>query len=262
MFFLGFIGALIIGLVLGLIGGGGSILTVPIFVYFLDINPILATAYSLFVVGITALVGALRNLNKNLIEFRTGFVFAIPSFVGVYIARAYLLELIPEKFIIFSNFFYKETAIMIFFAIIMLLASYFMIRGHKQDKNESIKNYNSLALIVEGFIVGILTGIVGAGGGFLIIPALVLFAKLPMKKAVATSLLIIAIKSLFGFLGDLGNSNLIFDWQLLSTFTLLSIVGIFIGVYFTNFIDAKNLKKGFGLFVFTMSIIIIIKEFV
>ena len=118
MFFLGFIGALIIGLVLGLIGGGGSILTVPIFVYFLDINPILATAYSLFVVGITALVGALRNLNKNLIEFKTGFVFAIPSFVGVYIARAYLLEIIPEKFIIFSNFFYKETAIMIFFAII------------------------------------------------------------------------------------------------------------------------------------------------
>ena len=151
---------------------------------------------------------------------------------------------------------------MIFFAVIMLLASYFMIRGYKENRSEPKKNYNSFALIVEGFVVGILTGIVGAGGGFLIIPALVLFAKLPMKKAVATSLLIIAIKSLFGFLGDLGNSNLIFDWQLLSIFTLLSIVGIFIGVYLTNFVNGKNLKKGFGLFVFTMSIIIIIKEFV
>ena len=262
MIALGYLGALIIGIVLGLIGGGGSILTVPIFVYLFDVNPILATAYSLFVVGVTALAGAIRNFQNNQIDFKTGIIFAIPSFLGVYIARAYLLDLIPNQILFFSLSIQKETVIMIFFAIIMLIASYFMIRGHKEDNGSIEINYSNLILTFEGFIVGILTGIVGAGGGFLIIPALILFAKLPMKKAVATSLMIIAIKSLFGFIGDLGNSNLIFDWGLLFLFSILSICGIFIGVYMTKFIDGKNLKKGFGWFVLIMAFIIIFQEVV
>ncbi|MDC3104783.1 sulfite exporter TauE/SafE family protein [bacterium] len=237
MIVLGYLGALIIGIVLGLIGGGGSILTVPIFVYLLDVNPILATAYSLFVVGVTALAGAIRNFQNNQIDFKTGIIFAIPAFLGVYIARAYLLDLIPNQILFFSLAIQKETVIMIFFAFIMLIASYFMIRGHKEDDGSIVINYSNLILTFEGFIVGVLTGIVGAGGGFLIIPALILFAKLPMKKAVATSLMIIAIKSLFGFVGDLGNSNLIFDWGLLFLFSILSICGIFIGVYMTKFVQ-------------------------
>lgn len=260
MLVLGFIGALLMGLVLGLIGGGGSILTVPIMVYFLDVNPILATAYSLFIVGITAFVGAVRNFQNQLVDFKTGIIFAIPAFIGVYIARAYFIEMIPDEIIILSAVLQKGTAIMIFFSLIMLLASYFMIRENNNEIKSSTLNYSKLILSIEGLVVGILTGIVGAGGGFLIIPALVLFAKLPMKKAVATSLMIIAIKSLFGFIGDLGNVNLIFDWSLLLLFTTLSVIGIYFGIYLTKFIEGKSLKKGFGWFVLVMAFVILFKE--
>ena len=260
MLVLGFIGALLMGLVLGLIGGGGSILTVPIMVYFLDVNPILATAYSLFIVGITAFVGAVRNFQNQLVDFKTGIIFAIPAFIGVYIARAYFIEMIPDEIIILSAVLQKGTAIMIFFSLIMLLASYFMIRENNNEIKSSTLNYSKLILSIEGLVVGMLTGIVGAGGGFLIIPALVLFAKLPMKKAVATSLMIIAIKSLFGFIGDLGNVNLIFDWPLLLLFTILSVIGIYFGIYLTKFIEGKSLKKGFGWFVLVMAFVILFKE--
>lgn len=260
MLVLGFIGALLMGLVLGLIGGGGSILTVPIMVYFLDVNPILATAYSLFIVGITAFVGAVRNFQNQLVDFKTGIIFAIPAFIGVYIARAYFIEMIPDEIIILSAVLQKGTAIMIFFSLIMLLASYFMIRENNNEIKSSTLNYSKLILSIDGLVVGILTGIVGAGGGFLIIPALVLFAKLPMKKAVATSLMIIAIKSLFGFIGDLGNVNLIFDWPLLILFTILSVIGIYFGIYLTKFIEGKSLKKGFGWFVLVMAFVILFKE--
>ena len=260
MLVLGFAGALLMGLVLGLIGGGGSILTVPIMVYFLDVNPILATAYSLFIVGITAFVGAVRNFQNQLVDFKTGIIFAIPAFIGVYIARAYFIEMIPDEIIILSAVLQKGTALMIFFSLIMLLASYFMIRENNNEIKSSTLNYSKLILSMEGLVVGILTGIVGAGGGFLIIPALVLFAKLPMKKAVATSLMIIAIKSLFGFIGDLGNVNLIFDWPLLILFTILSVIGIYFGIYLTKFIEGKSLKKGFGWFVLVMAFVILFKE--
>jgi len=260
MLVLGFVGALLIGLVLGLIGGGGSILTVPIFVYFLEIDPILATAYSLFVVGITASVGAVRNFQNQLVDFKTGIIFAIPSFIGVYIARAYFIELIPDEIIILSVVLQKGTAIMIFFSLIMFLASYFMIIGNNNKMKASTLNYSKLILSVEGLVVGLLTGIVGAGGGFLIIPALVLFAKGPMKKAVGTSLMIIAIKSLFGFMGDIGNVNLIFDWSVLLFFTTLSVIGIYFGIYLTKFIQGKSLKKGFGWFVLIMAFVVLFKE--
>ena len=259
---LGFLGALLMGIVLGLIGGGGSILTVPVFVYILNVNPVLATAYSLFVVGVASLVGAIKNSRNNLVDFKTGLVFAIPAFIGVFFARVYLINIIPDQILLFSFSVSKEMAIMIFFAMIMITASYFMIRGNNVDLHESSTNYNPIVLVFEGLIVGVLTGVVGAGGGFLIIPALVLFARLPMKKAVATSLMIIAVKSLFGFIGDLNNVNLIFDWPLLITFSLVSIVGIFLGIYLNNFIDGGRLKKGFGWFVLIMAICILIKEFI
>ena len=193
---LGYLGAVIIGVVLGLIGGGGSILTVPIFVYILAVNPILATAYSLFVVGVTALVGALKNIQKGLVDFKTAIVFSVPAFLSVYLTRKYLVPNIPDKLFAIGNFtITKNVAIMLFFALIMLVAAFAMIKRKKEDSLQTGEtSYNYPLIIIEGFVVGLLTGIVGAGGGFLIIPALVLFAKLPMKKAVATSLLIIAIK--------------------------------------------------------------------
>jgi uncharacterized protein len=258
---LGYFGALLIGVVLGLIGGGGSILTVPVLVYLMAINPVTATAYSLFVVGTSALVGALRNIPKNLIDFRTAIVFAIPAFIAVYLTRLYLVPAIPEEIFTVSGFTVtKNIGIMLFFAIIMVVAAISMIRERNNGVNMEEKkvSYNYPLIILEGSVVGLLTGIVGAGGGFLIIPALVILAKLPMKKAVATSLLIIAFKSLIGFLGDV--QNLEIDWIFLLIFTGISVAGIWLGVYLNNFINGKKLKKGFGWFVLLMGIYIILKE--
>lgn len=256
----GYVGALLIGLVLGLIGGGGSILTVPILVYVLAVDPVTATAYSLFVVGTSALLGAVRNAKKGIVDFRTGIVFAIPAFIAVFLTRKFLIPAIPEELFSIGDYMVtKNVAIMIFFAFIMLVASISMIRGRKDrgDGEEEV-SYNYSLILIEGFVVGVLTGVVGAGGGFLIIPALVLFAKLPMKKAVATSLMIIAIKSLIGFLGDLQNVDI--DWTFLVSFTSLSVVGIFIGIYLNKFIDGKKLKKSFGWFMLIMGVYIVLKE--
>jgi len=257
---IGFAGALLIGVVLGLIGGGGSILTVPILVYILNVNPITATAYSLFVVGVSALVGSVRNAQKGMVDFRTGIVFAIPAFISVFLTRKYVIPAIPDALFSIGDFMLtKNVAIMVFFAIIMLVAAFFMIKGRKEVEDEEQEvQYNYPMIIIEGIVVGFLTGVVGAGGGFLIIPALVLLARLPMKKAVATSLMIIAIKSLIGFLGDVQNIEI--DWSFLSLFTTLSVVGIFIGIYLNRFIDGKKLKKGFGWFVLIMGVYIVIKE--
>jgi uncharacterized membrane protein YfcA len=258
---LGFAGALLIGIVLGLIGGGGSILTVPVLVYLLHINPVTATAYSLFVVGVSSLVGALKNMQKGLVDFKTAIVFSIPAFIAVYATRKYLLPAIPEELFQVGDFMVtKDIGIMVFFAIIMLLASVSMIRGRCKncDDDTAKVEYNIPLIVVEGLVVGVLTGIVGAGGGFLIIPALVMLAKLPMKKAVATSLLIIAIKSLIGFLGDV--QNLAIDWDILLSFTALSVVGIFAGIWLSKFIKGSNLKKSFGWFVVVMGLYILYKE--
>lgn len=257
---MGYLGALIIGVVLGLIGGGGSILTVPVLVYLLSINPVTATAYSLFVVGASSLVGALNNIKKKLVDFRTATVFAIPAFIAVYSTRKFLVPAIPEHILTLWGFELTKTiGIMLFFAVIMIVASISMIKNNGKEELQEVKvKYNYPLIILEGLVVGVLTGIVGAGGGFLIIPALVLLAKLPMKKAVATSLLIIAVKSLIGFIGDIQNLDI--DWGFLTIFTGLSIGGIFLGGYLNKFIDGQKLKKGFGWFVLIMGIYIIGKE--
>jgi hypothetical protein len=258
---LGFAGAFVVGLVLGLIGGGGSILTVPILVYLIGLNPVIATAYSLFVVGITSVIGAFQNFKKGLVDIKTSVIFSIPALIAVYLTRRFLVPMIPEVVFSVGNYdVTKEVFIMVFFAIIMLLASISMIRTKKDTSTETTTQpeYNYPMIALEGTVVGVLTGIVGAGGGFLIIPALVLLAKLPMKKAVGTSLLIIAVKSLIGFLGDLSNMSI--DWPFLLTFTLLSIIGIVMGVWASKFISGKKLKKGFGYFTLIMAVYIVYKE--
>ncbi|MBT8280017.1 MAG: sulfite exporter TauE/SafE family protein [Muriicola sp.] len=259
---LGYIGALIIGIVLGLIGGGGSILTVPIFVYLLGINPVVATAYSLFVVGVSSLAGALQNIRKKLVDFKTAIVFAIPAFIAVYLTRRFLVPALPDVLFNLGSFTVtRDIGIMVFFALIMLLASYSMIKGKCKncDDEDAVVKYNYPLIIIEGLVVGVITGIVGAGGGFLIIPALVMLAKLPMKKAVATSLLIIAIKSLIGFVGDV--ETMVIDWVFLLSFTAFSLVGIILGVWLNKFIEGSKLKKSFGWFVLVMGIYILFKEF-
>jgi uncharacterized protein len=256
---LGVIGALVIGVVLGITGGGGSILTVPILVYLLGVMPITATAYSLFIVGITALFGTFRNIMKGTIDFRVAFVFSIPAFIAVYLTRNLIIPSIPTIIFAVQNFVLtKDLAIMIFFAFIMFFSAISMIRTRKNIAVKQVSEFNFFIITIEGFVIGMLTGLVGAGGGFLIIPALVLFANLPMKKAVATSLMIISIKSLIGFLGDIGNIEI--DWEFLLMFSILSIIGIIIGIYLNNFIESKKIKKAFGWFLLVMAIYIIIKE--
>ncbi|MDG3581217.1 sulfite exporter TauE/SafE family protein [Galbibacter pacificus] len=251
----GYSGAFLIGLVLGLIGGGGAILTVPLLVYALALNPVTATAYSLFVVGATSLIGALKNMAKGMVDFKTAIPFAIPAFVTIYLTRAYLVPALPKELFKIGGFAVtKDLAIMLFFAMVMLSASLTMIG----ERSLGPKTYNAPLLITQGLIVGLVTGIIGAGGGFLIIPALVLLAKLPMKKAVATSLFIIGINSLTGFFGDVQNLDI--DWPFLLTFTGISIMGITMGIWINNFIEGKKLKKTFGWFVLIMGVYILYKE--
>ena len=259
---LGYVLAVIVGISLGLIGSGGSILTVPILVYIMGVNPVLATAYSLFIVGSTALVGGVQSAIQKRVDFKTVLIFGIPSIAAVYATRMWLVPFIPnELFTIGSLVITKSIALMLLFAVVMILASVSMIRPAKnkeQDENAP-RIYNYPMILLEGTVVGLLTGLVGAGGGFLIIPALVLLARMPMKLAVGTSLFIIAAKSLIGFIGDL-QGNEIIDWKLLGIFTAFSVAGIFIGIMLSKKIPGQKLKKGFGWFVLAMGIYIIIKE--
>lgn len=255
---LGYVGALLIGLVLGLIGGGGSILTVPVMVYVLGLNPIVATAYSLFVVGVSSMVGTVQKHKKGLVDFKIGLAFSFPSFVAVYATRRYLVPNIPDTiFSIGSTVLTKDVAIMIFFAIIMLLASVSMIKK-QNSKNLTSENQSYYKTFLQGLIIGSITGLIGAGGGFLYVPALVLWARIPMKKAVGTSLIIITINSLIGFLGDV--QTLEINWAFLLSFTAIAILGILLGVFLSKYISSQKLKKGFGFFILIMAIYIINKE--
>lgn len=260
---LGYFCALLIGLSLGLIGGGGSILTVPVLVYLFGINPVLATAYSLFVVGLTSFVGAIGKHREGLVEVRTAIVFAIPAFIAVYLARLFLVPAIPAIILETSSLIVsKDLAIMVFFSLIMLVAAISMIRSkRKQEEPKEGVVLRYPMIVLDGLVVGLLTGTVGAGGGFLIIPALVLLARLPMKLAVGTSLAIVAVKSLIGFIGDIQSGQNI-EWTFLMTFTGLAIVGIFAGNFISRFAGEKKLKRAFGWFVLVMSLYILTKELI
>lgn len=260
---IGYFASVLIGISLGLIGGGGSILTVPVLVYLFGVDPVLATAYSLFIVGSTSLVGALPKYREGMVNLKTAVIFGIPSILAVYATRAWLVPLIPNPVFSVGSFVVSKAMLMMgLFALLMVFASVSMIRDKKgaaADNGDSgPQQFNYPMILLEGAIVGVLTGLVGAGGGFLIIPALVLFSKLPMKQAVGTSLLIIAAKSLFGFLGDLSHYKL--DWVLLGSVTVLAIAGIFLGNRLSRKIDGAKLKKAFGWFVLVMGIYILFKE--
>ncbi len=256
---LGYFFAIIIGLVMGLIGGGGSILSVPVLVYLFKLDAVTATAFSLFIVGITSLVGASGYFKQKLINFKTAFLFGIPSIVGVLFSRRLVLPNLPHYIINrWGITLTKDMFLLLLFAILMLISSYKMIKQTNREPLDSSKNPNYTLLISQGLLVGIITGLVGAGGGFLIVPALVMLLGLPMKEAVATSLFIIAMNSLLGFASSLDKITV--DWRFLLSFSALSILGILIGVLVAKKIDGKKLKPIFGWFVLCMGIWIIVKE--
>ena len=261
---LGFFGAFIVGLILGLIGSGGSILSVPILVYLFGINPVTATAYSLFVVGTTSLIGSIKNIRNKLINYSSTLLFSFSAVITVYLTRKYLIHLIPETIIdtdlIFLN---KDQLIMLLFSLLMLVAGFLMIKrtpktivGLKQTKTIAP---NKFLIFTEGSLIGFLTGLIGAGGGFIIIPILVILSDLRMKTAIATSLAIISLKSLIGFIGDVQNLDI--DWLFLITFTLISVIGIFIGQMFSQKVEDNKLKMVFGVFVILIGVVILLIEF-
>jgi len=256
---IGFFGAFLTGIVIGLFGGGGSILAVPIFVYLFKLNPVIATSYSMFVVGSSAAIGTLINIKKKLIEYKTAVVFTLPALVSVFLTRRFLIPNIPDTLLSFESFdITKEMGLMLFFSSIIILSSILMIRNSLgvATKTTTKKNYGLLIFI--GLGVGVLTGLLGAGGGFIIVPALVMFARLTIKQAVGTSLIIITFNSLIGFSSDL--SILEIEWDFLMLFTALSISGIFVGTYISNYVRESTLKTNFARFMIVMAVVIIFKE--
>lgn len=256
---IGYFSSVLIGVSLGLIGGGGSILTVPVLVYLFHIDAVLATAYSLFIVGATSAVGSLSYFREGLVNIRTALVFGIPSIIAVFLTRAYIVPAIPKNIFHIHDFVLtKSILMMLIFAVLMVAASYSMIKKTPAAVENQKKEFNYPLILLEGAIVGVLTGMVGAGGGFLIIPALVVLSKLPMKEAVGTSLVIIAAKSLIGFMGE--SSQTLIDWRFLFSISAFAIMGIFIGMFFSKKIDGSKLKPAFGWFVLVMGIYIILRE--
>lgn len=257
---IGYVLAVFVGITLGLIGSGGSILSVPILVYVVGLEPVLATAYSLFIVGITALVGGFQKAKQKLVDFKKVLLFGIPTVVAVFITRRLIVPNIPDL-VFSSNSFvlHKSVLIMLVFAIVMVFASIRMIKPIKEESLVTTSQLNYFSIMIFGLLIGFIAGFVGAGGGFLIIPALLFLAKTPMKIAIGTSLFIVATQSLIGFLGDI-RPNQIIDWKFLSLFTGFSIVGVFIGNQLSKLVSGEKLKTGFGWFVLAMGIYIIGKE--
>jgi uncharacterized membrane protein YfcA len=256
---IGYCCSVLVGVILGLLGGGGSILSIPILVYLFSIEPVLAQAYSLFIVGATSLVGAVRKHRENLVNIKTGILFGIPSIAAIFVTRTWIVPAIPQ--IIFQNkemIFTKRELLLGIFALLMVFASFQMIRNKKESKSDNRK-FRVFLVIVEGSLIGFLTGLVGAGGGFLVIPALVFLTGLPFKTAVGTSLFVIAVNSLTGFAGDLLHFDM--DWKFLITITSLAIAGIFVGNFISRKIAALYLRKTFGWFTLVVGAWILFKEF-
>ncbi|MDA8621974.1 sulfite exporter TauE/SafE family protein [Psychrosphaera sp.] len=272
MILLGYLMAVMMGIVLGVIGGGGSILTVPILVYLMGVSPDIATGYSLLLVGATAAFGAYRYFKDGLVDIKASLLFAAPSIVAVYVTRAFIMPNIPDT--LFSSPFElsKNTAIMLLFAALMLASAIMMLLKSYRSKDTSEGENTELSsqqpkqpkvtlIMFEGAVVGFVTGILGAGGGFLIIPALVLFLGMPIKNAVGASLFIIALKSLIGFIGDL-QAGIPLEVPLLPLMLVATLVGMAVSTKLAKRLDGVTLQKFFAFFTLIIAVFIISKELV
>ena len=265
MFTIGLISFLIIGLILGLIGGGGSLLGVPVLVYIMCIDAELATTYSLFIVGMTALVGAISYIKKGEVSAEAILNFAIASVITVFCMRKFIMPNIPSEFYLKGIHFYKHTLIMVLFALLILSASYSMIISRKPNRIKDVK-WNEFTktplgipfVILLGVLIGVITGFVGAGGGFIIVPVLMIFVRLNFKKAIGTSLCIVALNSIIGFIGNLGHQNL--DWMFLIGISVVCGIGILLGSLLSNKISSQKLKPAFGWFTLVVGVFVLVKE--
>ena len=260
MYIAGYFAAVFIGISLGLIGGGGSVLTIPVLVYLFRIDTVLATTYSLFIVGTTSAVGSVSYIKRKLVDLPVAAFFGIPSVAAVLLTRMYLVPAIPEDVFKVGTFTVtRSILLLVLFAVLMVFASYSMIKKKQAAPcNIPHSSINRPLVVLQGIFIGFITGLVGAGGGFLIIPALVNLLKMPMKAAIGTSLVIITINSLAGFLFSPGHNNV--NWLFLTGVATIAILGILTGSAISAKIDGKKLKPVFGWFVLIMGIYILLKE--
>lgn len=265
MLIAGYIAAAVIGVVLGLVGAGGSILAVPVLIYLFNIPVHTATIYSLFIVGVSSFFGTIGYIKNNLYSFKTIIFFGIPSVISIYYTRTHIIHKLPETlFIIGSSTITKDVGIMILFAVLMILASYSMIKKStviQHDDYTETKKFRYLFIVLLGITIGFIAGLLGAGGGFMMIPALVVLADLPMKKAIGTSLTIICVNSAIGFIGDLMYCNFPIDWRFLIIFTALSVAGILAGTRLSDYFPGHKLKPAFGWLILIMGIFILTENF-
>lgn len=262
---LGYASFLVIGLILGLIGGGGSLLCVPVLKYMMGMEAGLATTYSLFIVGMTALVGAGSYVKKGEVSVEAILNFAIASSITAFCMRKFIMPSMPNQFYLAEYEIQKHTLIMVVFALLILSASYSMIITRKPNRVKDVK-WNEFTktplgipfVIVLGVLIGIITGFVGAGGGFIIVPVLMIFMRLNFKKAIGTSLCVVALNSIIGFVGNIGHQSL--DWKFLIIISLICGLGILLGSLLSNKISSKKLKPAFGWFILCVGVFILIKE--
>jgi uncharacterized protein len=259
---IGYLLAILVGISIGLIGAGGSILTIPILVYLLGVEAaITAPAYSLFIVGCVSVIGVIIKQKNKEVNFKLAFLFGIPTIISIVLTRHFIIPAIPTHlFTIGTIEITNRILVMSIFAITMLLSAIFMIKNRPNIDPIKLNKKNYVLNFSGGLSIGFLSGLVGAGGGFVIIPALIKSGNLSIKTAVGTSLAIIAMNSFFGFIGSVKSISI--NWGILIPFTLLAMIGIFIGHKLSSKINGSNLKKGFGWFVLLMGIFIIIKEII
>ncbi|HSZ34950.1 MAG TPA: sulfite exporter TauE/SafE family protein [Puia sp.] len=250
-----------IGMSLGLIGAGGSILTIPALVYILKIDPLTSSVYSMFIVGTSSLVGGIKSFSKNLVDFKIVTLFGIPSLVGVLIARNIIYPSIPAQLQLINNFTVSKSALFMFciFVIMFYVGIKMLIKSKKDSTPEKSKDSKSILLPVQGLFIGTLTALLGIGGGFLIVPALFFWTNLSIKKTIGTTLLIIAINALVSFL--VSYSKTILNWQFLLLFSAGSMIGMFLGIKTRDSITGIHLTKIFGWLVLSISLFIAYKEF-
>lgn len=259
---MGYFGAIIVGSIIGLIGGGGGILTVPILVYLFSVTAVQATSYSLFTISLTSAIGTIVNLKTDSVHIKPTLNFLLGSLITVFLTRRYLLPAIPDEMVSLGTFILtKQIFILALFSTLMISSSVSMIRSSTTTIETFTGNEKlSFQLFIIGLAVGVITGLVGAGGGFIIVPSLYFLAKMDMKNAVATSIFIMAINSAIGFISDYHLHEM--DWHLLLVYSGLAVIGLLLGQLVRNKITNQKLKSIFGWIILCMGTFILIKELI
>jgi uncharacterized membrane protein YfcA len=256
---LGYLGALLTGLVLGLLGGGGAAVSIPILVYAFGVPASVATGYSLLIVAFTALLGTVQNIRLKLVRYSALIKCGLPALISIYIMRRFLIHSIPNVFFTVHGFVMtKNSFILLLLAFFMVLVARNMIVAAK-PKTDEPKPAPYLLILIQSILIGLFTGLVGAGGGFLLIPLILSAEPMEFRNATATSLTLVTLNSFIGFLGDM-QSNSQMDRTFLLAFMGCSIVGVLTGITIATRIDNKKLRLVFGYTMMVIAIYIIIRE--